>query len=96
MGACEARMFAGEGARVVICDILEDKGRKVEAEIAETGGEALFVRLDVTSESDWQEAVSTAVARFGSLDVLVNNAGISGHGKVEDTTVEDWGQGHGG
>ena len=90
MGACEARMFAGEGARVVIGDILEDEGRKVEAEIAETGGEALFVRLDVTSEAEWQRAVTTAVDRFGALDILVNNAGISGHGKVEDTTVEDW------
>ena len=90
MGACEARMFAVEGARVVIGDILEDEGRKVEAEINETGGEALFVRLDVTSESEWQQAVSTAVARYGTLDILVNNAGISAHGKIEDTTVEDW------
>ena len=90
MGACEARIFAGEGARVVIGDILEDEGRKVEAEIVETGGEALFIRLDVTSEAEWQRAVSTAVSRFGSLDILVNNAGISARGKVEDTTVEDW------
>ncbi|MBI4639278.1 MAG: glucose 1-dehydrogenase, partial [Candidatus Tectomicrobia bacterium] len=90
MGAVEARLFAKEGARVVIGDILEEEGRRVEAEINETGGEALFVRLDVTSESAWQNAVATAVARFGKLDILVNNAGIGSRGKVEDTTVEDW------
>jgi NAD(P)-dependent dehydrogenase (short-subunit alcohol dehydrogenase family) len=90
MGAVEARLFAKEGAKVVIADILEDEGRKLEAEIEAAGGKALFVRLDVTCESDWQDAVATAVRRFGKLDVLVNNAGISGRGKVEDTTVEDW------
>jgi cyclopentanol dehydrogenase len=90
MGAVEARLFAKEGAKVVIADILEDEGRKLEAEIEAAGGKALFVRLDVTSESAWQDAVATAVRRFGKLDVLVNNAGISGRGKVEDTTVEDW------
>jgi NAD(P)-dependent dehydrogenase (short-subunit alcohol dehydrogenase family) len=90
MGAVEARLFAKEGAKVVIADILEDEGRKLEAAIKAAGGEALFVRLDVTNESDWQNAVATAVSRFGKLDVLVNNAGISGRGKVEDTTVEDW------
>jgi cyclopentanol dehydrogenase len=90
MGAVEARLFAKEGAKVVIADILEDEGRKLEAEIEAAGGKALFVRLDVTSESDWQDAVATAVRRLGKLDVLVNNAGISGRGKVEDTTVEDW------
>jgi cyclopentanol dehydrogenase len=90
MGAVEARLFAKEGARVVIADILEEEGRKLEAAIEAAGGKALFVRLDVTRESDWQDAVATAVRRFGKLDVLVNNAGISGRGKVEDTTVEDW------
>jgi NAD(P)-dependent dehydrogenase (short-subunit alcohol dehydrogenase family) len=90
MGAVEARLFAKEGAKVVIADILEDEGRKLEAEIATAGGKALFVRLDVTSESAWQDAVATAVRCFGTLDVLVNNAGISGRGKVEDTTAEDW------
>jgi cyclopentanol dehydrogenase len=90
MGAVEARLFAKEGAKVVIGDILEDEGRKLEAAISTAGGEALFVRLDVTHEADWQNAVATAVNRFGKLDVLVNNAGISGRGRVEDTPVEDW------
>jgi NAD(P)-dependent dehydrogenase (short-subunit alcohol dehydrogenase family) len=90
MGAVEARLFAGEGAKVTVGDVLEDEGRKLEAEINAAGGEALFVRLDVTREADWQKAVEATVGRFGRLDVLVNNAGISGRGRVEDTTVEDW------
>ena len=90
MGAVEARLFAKEGAKVIIGDVLEDEGRKLEAEINATGGEALFVRLDVTREADWQQAVEAGVHRFGKLDVLVNNAGISGHGRVEDTAVEAW------
>ncbi len=75
-GAVEARMFAQEGARVVIGDILDDLGMQVQAEINETGGECLYVQMDVTSESEWQNAVEAAVSRFGKLDVLVNNAGI--------------------
>ncbi len=90
MGAAEARLFAQEGARVVVADILEDEGRAVENDINAKGGEALFVRLDVTSESDWERAVAATVDRFGKLDVLVNNAGIGGASRVEDTTVEAW------
>src|SRR5213080_214871 len=90
MGAAEARLFAREGAQVVIGDLLEAEGRGVEAEIAAKGGEAVFARLDVTSESDWQRAVGVAQSRFGKLNVLVNNAGIGGGGRIEDTTVEDW------
>ncbi len=90
MGAAEARLFAREGARVAIGDVLESEGRQVEAEISETGGEALFVRLDVASELDWERAIAATVARFGRLDALVNNAGVSGRSMVEDTSVEDW------
>ena len=90
MGAVETRMFATEGARVAFGDVLDEEGRKLEAEINETGGQALFVHLDVTREGDWQNAIASTVSRFGKLDVLVNNAGISGHGRVEDTTVEEW------
>jgi len=90
MGAVEARLFAREGATVVIGDILEAEGRAVETDIRTAGGEAFFVGLDVTRESDWQEAVGAAVGRFGKLDVLVNNAGVGGAGRVEDTTVEAW------
>ena len=90
MGAAEARMFAREGARVAIGDVLEEEGNKVEAEIAETGGEALSVRLDVTSESDWREAIAATVSRFGKLDVLVNNAGITVLTPADETTADDW------
>ena len=91
MGAAEAKLFAREGAKVVIGDVLEDEGRKTEAEINETGGECLFVRLDVTSAQDWQQAVAATVARFGKLDVLVNNAAIyPREPRLEDTSEELW------
>ena len=90
MGAVEAQLFAKEGAKVVLGDILEAQGRSVEAEIKAAGGEAVFVRLDVTNEADWQHAVAMAVSHFGKLDILVNNAGISGRGRVEDVTLEEW------
>jgi len=90
MGAVEARLFANEGAKVVIGDVLEAQGHSVATEIKTTGGEAVFVRLDVTNEADWQQAVATAVERFGKLDILVNNAGVSGSGRVEDVTLEEW------
>ena len=89
-GAAEARLFAQEGAKVVIGDLLDVDGMRVAAEIAELGGEAVYVHLDVTREEDWQSAVQAAVSAFGKLDVLVNNAGIWRRGRVEDTTVEDW------
>ena len=91
MGAEEARLFAREGAKVAIGDVLEEDGRRVEAEINESGGDCLFLRLDVTSEANWQDAIATTVSRFGALHILVNNAGIGGvGGLVEDTPVEDW------
>ena len=90
MGAQEARLFAGEGAKVVIGDVLDEEGRRTEAEINETGAECLFVHLDVTSEDDWRSAVAAAVSRFGKVDILVNNAGISSRGGIEDITEAQW------
>lgn len=90
MGEVEARLFAKEGAKVVIADILETEGQQVEASITNVGGEALFVRLDVTSEEDWQESVTTALSRFGKLDILVNNAGISGSYTQDLMSTEAW------
>ena len=90
MGAEECRIFAREGAKVVIADILEEEGKQVEAEIAESGGDAVFVRLDVTSEDNWQAAVDAAVSRYGKLDVLVNNAGIGRGVGSDGLSVENW------
>ena len=92
MGAMEARLFAKEGAKVAIGDILEDEGRQVESEINQAGGQALFLRLDVTREEDWQRAVEATVSRFGKLNVLVNNAGISGPRGQEDLSQKAWDQ----
>ena len=89
-GATEARMFAQEGAKVVIGDIRDELGMQVEAEIRELGGEAVYLHLDVTSEDDWQEAVETAEQRFGKVDVLVNNAAIVLRKDIEETTGDDW------
>ena len=90
MGSVEAKLFCSEGASVIIGDILEDEGRKIEAEINESGGVCIFVRLDVTSEEDWESAVNLAVERFGKLDILINNAGIFPMESIENTTVESW------
>ena len=89
-GAAEAKMMTREGAKVVFGDILDDDGKKVEAEIRELGREATYVHLDVTSEGDWQAAVDTAISGYGKLDVLVNNAGILIRKSLEDTTEEEW------
>ena len=68
-GAAEAKLFAQEGAKVVLGDILDQEGRKVEAEINELGCEAKYVHLDVTKEEDWEAAVSVAVTSHGKLDI---------------------------
>lgn len=89
-GAAEARMFAREGAKVVFGDILDDDGKKVEAEINEAGGEATYVTLDVTDEDSWSAAIQTAVSSYGKVDILVNNAGIVSWNAGDDATVEEW------
>ncbi|MGH7415618.1 MAG: SDR family NAD(P)-dependent oxidoreductase, partial [Candidatus Rokuibacteriota bacterium] len=93
MGAAEARLFAREGARVVIGDVLDAEGKQVEGEITTKGGPAVYVHLDVTSERDWERAVAATVSRFGRLDVLVNNAGVGGGSLLEHTTAEAWDHG---
>ena len=91
-GEAEARLFAEEGASVVIGDVLEEEGKRVETEINESGDKALFVKLDVTSEADWRRAVETTVERFGRVDILVNNAAILRTEGVLDTTEQIWDQ----
>lgn len=89
-GAAETRLFVREGAAVVFGDVLDDEGKKVEAEIRANGGRATYVHLDVTREADWRAAVATAVQTYGRLSVLVNNAGILFRAKIEDTSEADW------
>ena len=90
MGQSEASIFAKEGAIVVVGDILEAEGSRVAASIAAAGGKARFVKLDVTREDDWQEAVKSTVMSFGKLDVLVNNAGISGTFDPDTMSTTAW------
>ena len=90
MGAEEARLFAREGAKVVIADIREEDARKVEAEISEAGGEAMVLMLDVSKEDQWETSVAAIVAKFGKLDILVNNAGVSGSGERDLTSTDSW------
>jgi 3alpha(or 20beta)-hydroxysteroid dehydrogenase len=89
-GAVEVGLFAREGARVLFGDILDAEGRQVEAEVRAAGGEAAYVRLDVTREDDWRAAVAAAEGRYGRLDVLVNNAGILLRRRTEETSAEEW------
>jgi 3-oxoacyl-[acyl-carrier protein] reductase len=77
MGESMARLFAREGAKVVIGDVLERDGAAVAASIQAAGGDAWFLRLDVSDEAQWTEAVRATTALHGRLDVLVNNAGFS-------------------
>ena len=87
MGQSEAFLFAKEGAKVVVADVLEAEGRKVADSL---GGAGRFVRLDVTSETDWEQAIAAAVSTFGKLDVLVNNAGISGTFDPDTLSTSAW------
>ena len=89
-GGAAARMFAREGARVVLTDIKADMGEATAAQIREGGGDVMFMEHDVTDEQRWQEVVSETVARYGRLDVLVNNAGTGARLTVEETSVDDW------
>ena len=89
-GATEAKLFAQEGARVVFGDVLDGAGKRVEEDIRQAGGSAIYIHLDVTQESDWQQDVATAVSTYGKLDILVNNAGILRRESIEETSKELW------
>lgn len=87
IGAAVVRQLVAEGSKVVITDVLVEQGRALAEEL---GDDTVFIRHDVTSRADWQQAVALAEKSFGGLDVLVNNAGIADFGTVEDFGFDQW------
>lgn len=85
IGAAAAKLFVERGAKVLLCDVRDEAGEEVAATL---GDSAAYAHLDVTSESDWQGAVKTGTSRFGRLNVLVNNAGISELGPLTEMSGE--------
>ncbi|MEW5809952.1 MAG: glucose 1-dehydrogenase [Actinomycetota bacterium] len=91
MGAEDARALIAEGAKVVIGDILDDKGQALADEInAQTPDSIRYVHLDVTQADEWDAAVATALEAFGTLNVLVNNAGTVALGKIGEFDMAKW------
>lgn len=90
IGGETARLMAQAGAKVVIGDVLDDRGRQTVAEINAAGGQAEYVHLDVTKEDDWTNAVNTASSKFGKLDILVNNAGVFIGKGIEEISMAEW------
>jgi 3alpha(or 20beta)-hydroxysteroid dehydrogenase len=88
MGKSHARHFVAQGAKVVLGDILDDKGKELATELGEDN--CRFVHQDVTSESDWAAAVAATVETFGTINVLVNNAGILMNKKIADMTLDEF------
>jgi NAD(P)-dependent dehydrogenase (short-subunit alcohol dehydrogenase family) len=90
MGEAEARLFAAEGAKVIVADILESEVEIVASDIRAGGAEAMAAKIDVTSESEWMDLIAKVVATYGRLDILVNNAGISGSSVGDPDGLEGW------
>lgn len=91
IGAATALLFAKEGARVVVSDLQEEKGKEIVQQIEEAGGEAAFFKTDVSVAEENQALVNFAVQTYGKLDVAVNNAGIGGEAnKIADMSLEGW------
>ena len=92
MGEAEARLFATEGAKVIVADILGSDAEKVAADIRDGSGEATSAKIDVSSEAEWKGLIAKAVTTYGRLDILVNNAGISGSSVGDPDGIEGWHQ----
>jgi NAD(P)-dependent dehydrogenase (short-subunit alcohol dehydrogenase family) len=90
MGASMARIFAAEGAKVVVADVLEEEGRQVVGDITRSNSAAFFQRLDVSSEAEWKAAVEATCAAYGWLDILVNDAGLSGQAYQDLFETAGW------
>lgn len=89
-GEIEAKVLAWQGAKVVLMDIDEDGIKRVRDKIIEWGGEAISVQGDVGSEESWKHVVEKAIAAYGKINILVNNAGVLSSGSVITTTMEDF------
>lgn len=87
MGASHARVLVAEGAKVVIGDLLDEEGAALESELGEA---ARYVHLDVTKPDDWKAAVAVAIEQFGTVNVLVNNAGIANGDPIGEFPVSKW------
>lgn len=90
LGACQARLFAAEGADVAIADLREDEAGKLASEIEACGGRSIHMRLDVTEEASWAEAVDATVTGLGRPTVLIQNAGIYVRDSISEATLEQW------
>ncbi len=90
MGEVEARLFAEEGAAVILADVRDAEGQRVAEEIASSGGAAEYVRLNVTDEDNWRQVTGDAAGKHGRLDILVNNAGISGYDEEDNLGTTTW------
>jgi NAD(P)-dependent dehydrogenase (short-subunit alcohol dehydrogenase family) len=85
-----ARLYAAEGAKVAMIGRSVDKGKELEQEIKADGGEAFFCRCDVSSEEDIKNSIEETVRRYGTINILINNAGIVDIKALHEYTVEDW------
>jgi NAD(P)-dependent dehydrogenase (short-subunit alcohol dehydrogenase family) len=88
IGEAHARLFAAEGAKVVVTDILAAEGQETVASIKASGGDAIFLRHDVTKEADWASVVADTIKQYGGLTTVVNNAGFANLKGVEEETLE--------
>ncbi len=89
-GEAQARLFAREGAAVALGDVLEEDGQRVAESINDTGGQAIFQRLDVSEATSWKSMLEQTLSRFGRLDILINNAGIARVNLIGDSTLQEY------
>jgi len=90
LGKSSAILLAREGAKIVVTDIDEEDGKKVVQQIKANGGEAIFIKQDVSKADEWKNVIETTLKTFGKLHILANSAGIGLGGTVEEVTLEDW------
>jgi len=90
IGGETAKLMAKAGAKLVVGDVLDERGRQTAAAITAAGAQAEYVHLDVTKEEDWTAAIDHAVTRFGKLDILVNNAGVFVGKGIEEIGLDEW------